>query len=60
MNTADSKKPCPHCGGEHIAPGTAAEEYAQANRCREQEWLDIQAERLAWYEEHWDRDDPEA
>ncbi len=47
-------QPCPHCGNTHIVPGTPEEEYRQADLCREQERLSIEAERLAWYENHGD------
>jgi len=46
-------KPCPVCGYHHIVPGTPQEEWQQADACRMQMIVDIEAERMAWYENHW-------
>ncbi len=46
----EERKICQHCRRRHIHPGTSEEEYLQEEQCRNQEWLDMEAERLSFYD----------
>lgn len=52
-SVSKDRKPCPVCGYAHIVPGTPQDEAQQAEQCRMQMWVEIEAERMACYENHW-------